>query len=52
MSKIGSRFGFSGNTVKKECIKNGILTPPHGYWSQKKRSRNIEENVKNLQDKT
>ena len=43
MSKIGSRFGVSGNTVKKECIKNGILTPPHGYWSQKKRNRNNEE---------
>jgi len=52
MSKIGLRFGVSGNTVKKECIKNGILTPPHGYWCQKKHNRNIEEKVKNLQDKT
>ncbi|MFW9877566.1 MAG: hypothetical protein ACFFG0_31150 [Candidatus Thorarchaeota archaeon] len=35
MSRIGSRFGVSGNTVKNECIKYGILTPPHGYWCKK-----------------
>jgi hypothetical protein len=33
LSKLGNELGISGNSIKKRCIKNKIVYPPIGYWS-------------------
>lgn len=32
--KIGHKYDVSGNTIKKYCIKWGIIPPSRGYWTK------------------
>lgn len=36
MTKLGEKFGVSGNAIKKRCKKYGIKTPGRGYWAKKR----------------
>lgn len=34
MTKLGARFGISGNGLKKACLRANIPIPPQGYWNK------------------
>jgi hypothetical protein len=34
MTKLGARFGISGNGLKKACKRANIPVPPQGYWNK------------------
>ncbi len=41
MTKLGARFGISGNGLKKACKRANIPVPPQGYWNKLQAGHNV-----------
>ncbi|MCB1380914.1 MAG: hypothetical protein KDK89_21480 [Alphaproteobacteria bacterium] len=43
MTKLGARFGISGNGLKKACKRANVPVPPQGYWAKQQAGHNVRK---------